>query len=258
VSNKNEIETSAVIVNTAQPQTVDDRKIAMSLKVSENLLRRKLEQDISAKKVELETAWNSYTEAKEEANSYARAYGRAELAKSGLISELMEQINMLLNLEGTETFTLETFMPEVHVGEYRSTYYSDAPTDDLLDDDDLLIVRPQVMLSILPPKKSRDEDDSVEQEPSYHVSIDSKLHDLIEAMKAAYEKWHTISEEKKQLEKKLKNVEKTVSDVETDLLVKQLREMDGGKETFQGVAAILNGYLNDEERPNLLEAPTDE
>lgn len=259
MSKQNEIEAAAVIVNTVQPQTMDDRKVAMSLKVSENLLRRQLEQDIDAKRKECGEANKAAMDAKKAANNYAREYGYAELMKSGLIKDLLDQINVLLNLAGTETFTVETFLREVNVGVYRSNYYHDADVDadDLLDDDGLLIVRPEVALAVYQPRTD-DRDSDCEQVLSYHVSINSELQTLIDQMVETNAKWTALAKEKEDLEKKLKNIKKTVSDVETDLLVKQLREMDGGKETFQGVAAILNGYLNDEERPNLLEAPKDE
>lgn len=259
---QNEIENAAVVVNTGRPQSTDERQVAMSLKVSENLLKRHLEENLKLATAAAMDAQDKFVKARDEAFEYAKAYGRKELLHSGLIDELVDSINAILNLSGTETFTRDTFLRDIGVGvpycRQRSTYdRSVSNSVELLDNDGLLVVRPVLGVDVLLPSGVNDDNEDA-QVVSYHVSIDSKLNDLIKALKAA-DKEHTECVSKRDdIKNKLKNIKRTVEDVETDLLVKQLKEMEGGTDVFAQVTSILSSYVNDQERPSLLEAPKDE
>jgi hypothetical protein len=240
------IEDAAVVINTARPSSDDERKVEMSLKVSENLLRRRLEEDIKAVEVELSDAKETARASREALMLYAEEYGKEELLKSGLVEELMTYVNRFLALQSTAPFTMSDFLDDVGVGD---SHYNSS----ILDDDGLLIVRPDFAIRVDFPF-GHPSHDSDEQILSYHVTIDSKLDDLMKQKETDAEESVALSKKLNELKTKLKNIKRTVSDVETDLLIKQLKEMDGGEETFKGVAAILTGYVNGEQAPNLLAA----
>jgi hypothetical protein len=237
---------AAVVINTARPSSLDERKVEMSLKVSENLLRRRLEGDIKTVEVELATAKETSRTSREAMMLYAEEYGKEELLKSKILEELMTYVNRLLALKGTTPFTMSDFLDDVGVGD---NHYNSS----ILDEDGLLIVRPDIGIRVDFPFRHNSHDTD-EQILSYHVTIDSKLDDLMKQKETDAEASVAIGTKLNELKLKLKNIKRTVSDVETDLLIKQLKEMEGGEETFKGVAAILTGYVNGEQAPNLLEA----
>lgn len=239
--NENE---GAVVIHTAKPDSQEDRKIRMSLEVSENLLRRRLEEDKKSLDTAGREADSKCREARKELLDYAEAYAKKELMDSGPLEELLNAVNALLLPE--EQFDLDDFIGDVVVGHgYYASSHSNA--SELLDDDGLLIIRFACVVEIF--------DKLVDGStlcPTYRVSIDSDLSDLNKKYVELQEKCSEINDQLREVKEKLENVGKTITDVKTDLLIKQLKEMDGGDETFTGVTAILSSYLNGEQPPNLL------
>ena len=64
---QNEIENAAVVVNTGRPQSTDERQVAMSLKVSENLLKRHLEENLKLATAAAMDAQDKFVKARDDA-----------------------------------------------------------------------------------------------------------------------------------------------------------------------------------------------